>query len=118
MNYFNDYASFYPISSARDEFDAYQFPDQTSATEGVNYNAPYSTFTDPRGIPEQPRTIVGSSTSLPATDSYGTHYCNLSADWCLMLESPGSLAPSTSYTNQTDGYGQSSYTGNYWPESS
>ena len=116
MDYFNDFASFYPISSAREESDAYQFPNQTSATEGVNYNAPYSTFTDPWGIPEQSGSMVGSSMSLPATDSYGTHCCNLSADWCLTLESPEPLAPSTSHTNQMDGYGQPSYTGSYWPE--
>ena len=116
MSYFNDYASFYPISSARDEFDAYQFPDQTSATEGDNYGAPYSSFTDPWGMLEQPGSMVGSSTSLPATDSHGTHCCNLSADWCLTLESPELLAPTTSYTNQTGSYGQPSYSGDYWPE--
>ena len=116
MDYFNDYASFYPTSSAREEFNAYQFPNQTSATEGVNYNVPYSTFTNCWGMPEQPGPTVGSSTSLPATDSYGRHCCDSSADWCLTLESPEPLAPSTSYTNQTDSYGQPSYSGNYWPE--
>jgi len=116
MDHFNDYASFYPISSARDEFDAYQFPDRTSATEGDNYDVPYSSFTDLWGMPEHPESMAGSSTSLPATDSHGTHCRNLSADWCLTLESPEPLAPSTSYTNQTDDHGQPSYSGDYWPE--
>ena len=116
MDYFDDYGNFYPNPSAREELDAYQFPDQTPVTEGVNYDAPYSTFTDTRGIPEQPGTIASSSTSPPATDSYGTHYCNLFADRCLTLESPEPLAPYTSHTSQTDGYVQPSYTGNYRPE--
>jgi len=80
MDYFNDFASLYPTSSAREEFNAYQLPDQASATEGVNYDVPYSTFTDPWGMPEQPGFMTGSSTNLLATDSYGRHYCNLSAD--------------------------------------
>jgi len=115
MDYFNDYASFYPTSSAREEPNTFQPSDQTSAT-GWTDNQPYNTFTDLWGMPEQSGSVVGEPTNLLATTSYGEHRCNLFADWCLTLESPESLAPATSYVNQADGYSQPSYSSNYWPE--
>jgi len=89
MAYFNDYANYYPISSAREELNTYQLLDQTPATEETNYNeGPYNTSTDYWTMPEQLGSMVGLSTSLPAT----------------------------SYVNQTDGYGQPLYSSHHWPE--
>jgi len=117
MAYFNDYANYYPISSAREELNTYQLLDQTPATEEANYNeGPYNTSSDYWTMPEQLGSIVGLSTSLPATAGYGEHCYNLFADWCLTLGSPESLAPATSYVNQTDGYGQPLYSSHHWPE--
>jgi hypothetical protein len=113
MNYPNDYAGFYPASSAREEFNEYQFLGQASATEDANTQWMCNTFADSWGTYEQPGPTARSSTTLPATTGYGKHCCNLFADWCLTLESLESLAPATSYTNQADGYGQPSY---YLPE--
>ena len=116
MDYFNDYASLYPTSSAREEPNTSQFPDQTSAA-GWADNQPYNTFTDLWNMPEQSGSVVGEPTkNLLATTSYGEHRRNNFTDWCLTLESPDSLAPATSYANQVDGYGQPSYSNNYWPE--
>jgi hypothetical protein len=113
MNYFNAYAGFYPASSAREEFNEYQFLGQASATEEANFQRTYNAFANSWETYEQPGPTAGSSTTLPATAGYGKHCCNLFADPCLTLESLESLAPATSYTNQADGYGQPSY---YWPE--
>ena len=113
MAYFNGYSSLYPTSSFREEFNTYQFLDQTSATEEASYEGQYGTFTDGRCAFELPEFTVGSSTSLPATAGHGKNHCNLSVDWCLMLESLEPLAPTT--TN-IDGYNQPSYSDDYWPE--
>jgi hypothetical protein len=113
MNYFNGYAGFYPPSSAREEFNEYQFLGQASAAEDANAQWMYNAFADSWGTYEQPGPTAGSSTTLPATTGYGKHCCNLFADGCLTLESLESLVPATSYANQADGYGQPSY---YWPE--
>ena len=108
MAYFNDYASLYPTSSVRED----QFLDRTSATEEASYQGQYSTFTDGWHTFELPRLTVSSPTSLPATAGHGKNYCNLSVDWCLMLESLEVLAPTT--TN-IDDYDQPSYSDHYWP---
>jgi len=116
MDYFGDYASLYPTSSAREEPKTYQPPDQTLATGGAD-NQPYNyTFTDLWNMPEQSGSVVDESTNLLATTSHGKYCCNLFADRYLMPGSPESLAPATSYVNQADGYGQPSYSNNYWPE--
>jgi hypothetical protein len=72
MDYFNDHASFYPTSSAREEFNDYQLPGQTSATEETNY-------LDSWNASEQPGPTVGSLTGPPATAGYGKHCCKLSS---------------------------------------
>jgi len=73
MDYFNDYASFYPVSSAREELDVYQFPDQTSQDQ-------YSTFSDCWDALEQPVPTVGLPTTLPVAAGHGEHCCNLFID--------------------------------------
>jgi len=116
MDYFNDYASLYPTSSAREEPNTYQSLDQTSAT-GVADDQLYKyTLTDLWNMPEQSGSVVDESTNLLDTTSYGKYCCNLFADRYLISGSPESLAPATSYVNQADGYGQPSYLSNYWPE--
>ena len=116
MAYFNNYTSFYPTPSAREEFSAHQFLDQTSAAEGVNYEGSQVTFPDCWNTFQQPEPTVGSSAALPATVGHGEHYYNLFVDWRLTLGSPESLAPATSYMNQTGSYDQLSYSSHYWPE--
>ena len=117
MDDFNDYASLYPTSSAREEPNTYQPLDQRSATGGGADNQRYNyTFADLWNMPEQSGSVVDESTNLLATTSYGKHCCNLFADRCLMPGSPESLAPATSYVNQADGYVQPSYSNKYWPE--
>ena len=113
MAYFTDYASFYPTSSAHEEFNGYQFLDQTSATEEANYQGPYSTFTDLWNTFERPGPTVGSPTTLPATVSIVVTF---SPTGVLTPGPPESLAPAISYPDQTDGYGQPPYSSYYWPE--
>ena len=119
MAYFDDHASFYSTSSTREEFNTYQFLNQTTATEEANYQFEghsYGTLTDLWNKFEQPEPTVGSPTALPATAGDGKHCYNLFADWCLTLGSPELLALATSYPDQTDGYGQPPYSSYYWPE--
>ena len=116
MDYFNDYASLYPTSSAREESNTYQSLDQTSATGGADNQLYNYAFTDLWDMPEQSGSVVDESTNLLDTTSYGKHRYSLLADRYLMPGSPESLAPATSYANQADGYGQPSYLSNYWPE--
>jgi len=106
MDHFNNYASSCPTSSAREEFDLYRFPDQTTATEEPSHQEPYSTFPDYWDAFEQPGRAVSLPTTLPATAGHGKHCCNPFVDWCLTLESPESLAPATPRANKQDGYGQ------------
>ena len=116
MDYFNDYASLYPTSSAREEPNTYQPPDQTSANGGAGDRPFNYTFADLWSTPEQSGSMVGESTNLLVTTSYGKHCCNLFADRYLMPESPESPAPATSFVKKADGYAQPSYSNNYWPE--
>ena len=115
MAYFNDYASSYPTSSAREESNAAcQFLDQTLTTEGAKYEGSYITFTDPWSTFEQPGPTVGSPRALPDMTGYSEYYCNIFVDWCLTLKSPDSLDPATQYTTNTNGYDQPAYSDHYW----
>ena len=117
MDFFNDYASFHPISSAREEFDVYPFPDQTTATEEASHQEQFSTFPDCWEALEQPAPTVDLPATLPAAAGHGKHFCNLFIDWCLTPESPESLLPTNSWaTNQQDGYSQPSSSSYRWPE--
>jgi hypothetical protein len=143
MAHFNDYASIYPTSSAREEpnacrfldstlpteetdyqfddtsiregFKAYNFLDQTSAAEEASNSGLQNTLTDRWGMFEQSRPAVSLQTTPRATANHGKHHCNLFVDWCLMPGSPESLAPATSYMHQVDGFGQPPYSRNYRP---
>ena len=122
MDCFNDYPSFYPISSAREEFDVYPFPDQTTVTEETSHQEQYSqeqysTFPGCWEALEQPAPTVGLPTTLPAAAGHGKHFYNFFIDWCLTPESPESLLPVNSWTaNQPDGYSQPSSSSYRWPE--
>ena len=116
MDHFNDYTGSYPISSAREEFDVYRFPDQTTTTGEPGYRENPSTFPDFWETLEQPGPTVSLPTILPATSGHGKHCYNPFVDWCLTLESPESLALATSWADQPDGYDQPSSSGYYWPE--
>jgi len=116
MDYFNDYANFYPVSSTREEFDVYQFQDQMTATEETSYQEQQNTFPDCWNALEQPVTTVGLPTTLPAAAGYGEHCCNLFIDRCLTHEPPESLLPTSSWTNQPGGYSQPSSSSYHWPE--
>ena len=117
MDWFPDYASFYPISSAREEFDVYSFPDQTTATEEASHQGQFSTFPDGWDVLEQPAPTVDLPTTPPAAAGHSKHCCNFFIDWCLRLESPELLLPTNSWTtNQPDGYNQPSSSSYHWPE--
>jgi len=116
MDYFGDYASLYPTSSAREESNTCQPPDQTLATGGADDQLYNYTFTDLRNMPEQSGSVVDELTNLLAATSCGKHCYNLFADRYFTPGSPESLAPAASYVNQADGYGQPSYSNSYWPD--
>ena len=103
MTYFNDFnhASFY--SSTSGGLYPHPPPSQMFAvdTEGANGQI--------YGSPADQWSMVGSPTSLRATDSFGEYPSDCSIDWCLTREPPESVAPTTSYTSRNDGYS--------WPSS-
>ena len=115
MAYFNnDYNNadfYYPAlpAPAPEEFDAYQFPRQEPTAEEVNFPA-HPTLDDQWNMARRPGSMVGEPTN------YGNHQHNPPVDWCLTREPPESVAPATSYATQAGGYGQPSYSGQYWPE--
>jgi len=116
MDYFNDHTSFYPISSAREEFDVYRLPDQPTATEEASYQEQSNTFPNYWGAFEQPGPMIDLPTTLPAMAGNGKHCCNLFIDWYLTPESPESLLPTNLWTNQPDDYSQPSSSSYCWPE--
>jgi hypothetical protein len=115
MAYFNtNNANFYSTSPAFGEPDAYPFLSQMSAIEGVGSTYTYGAFTDQWGMVEQSGPTAGSSTSL-ATAGYGKHHCIHFTNLCLTYESPESAGSAAWLETQTNGYGQPSYTEQYWP---
>ena len=78
MAYSNNYdnSSFYSTFSAPGEFETYPFLDQIPTIEEANVH-PHNPLADPWGTAGQPSHLVGSSTSLQATASYGKHICNI-----------------------------------------
>ena len=116
MAYFNgtNNASFYSTSSAFGEPDAYPLLSQMLATEGVGSTYTYGAFTDQWGMAEQPGPTVDSLTSL-ATADYGKYHCIHFIGRSLTYESSESAASAASFETQTNGYGQPSYTEQYWP---
>jgi len=115
MAYFNnDYNNadvYYPAlpAPAPEEFDAYHLPRQEPAAEEINFPA-HPTLDDQWGMARRPGSTVGEPTN------YGNYQHNHRADWRLTCEPPESVAPATSYATQAGGYGQPSYSGQYWPE--
>ena len=115
MAYFDtNNTNFYSTSSAFGESDAYLFLSQMSATEGVGSTYTYGAFTDQWGMAEQPGPKVDESTSLVAA-GYGKHHCIDLVSRCLTHEPTESVVSATSYETRTNGYGQPSYTEQYWP---
>ena len=116
MAYSNDFnnASFYPTSSTPSEFEQYPFLGRTSVTEEADVQA-YHPFADPWSMTGWPRRPVGSPTSPRVEANYGKRIYNLFIEWRLTRELPESVAPATPHATQTDGCGQPSYSGGYWP---
>ena len=77
MAYYNtNNAGFYPTYSASNELEAYPFLGQMSATGEADAQT-YHPLADPWNMAGQPSHLVGWSTSLQATASYGKHICNI-----------------------------------------
>ena len=110
MAYFNDAnnSSFY--SSVSGALYSYPSPNQVFAidTEGAN-NQIFADPTDRWSMGRRSGPMVGPPTSLRATANSGERHSDPSIDSCLTCEPPGSVAPTTSYTSRTDGYGWPSY---------
>ncbi|KAF9645112.1 hypothetical protein BDM02DRAFT_3120722, partial [Thelephora ganbajun] len=93
---FYDYNTNFCTTSTSSEFGACPSLNQTLANEEANIRTT-DTFTDGWSVGRQPGYMVGSPRSLRAEAS---------------LESAPSVTP---YSTQTDGYGQPSFPGHYWP---
>jgi len=107
MAYYNDASNADHYSFVPGGAYSYQSPCQTFVTETERtYEQIYTGPTDQWSVVRQSGPMIGSSTSLWATDSFGEHRSGRFIDWCLNREPPESVAPTTSYTSGTD---------NCWP---
>ena len=111
MAYFDDpnHASFYSSVSGG----IYSYPplnNQTFAIDAEVANSQLSADpTDPWSMDRRPGPRFGSPTSLRATASFGERHSDSFTDSCLTREPPESVAPTTPYTNRSDGYSGPSY---------
>jgi len=103
MAYYNDASNADYYSFVSGEAYSYPSPCQTFVTETERtYEQIYAGPTDQWSVVRQSGPMIGSSTSLRATDSFGEHRSGRFIDWCLKREPPESVAPTTSYASRTD----------------
>lgn len=115
-NNVNNSSFYYSIPSGSVEFDSYPFLGQMSATEEANKQTT-STVDGRWNTIGWHEPMVGSSSSLQATASYGEHQRNLFVGWYLTREFPESVASTTSDETQAI-YGHRSYPHYHWPAAS
>ena len=111
MAYYNNTnnTSFYSTPFASGGFYSYPHPTQTFFTDTEEANGQiYADSTDQwSAVRSGP--MVGSPTSVRATDSFGERRSDYFIDSYLTRESTESMAPTTSYTSGTSGYSWPSY---------
>ena len=111
MAYFNDTnnTNFYSTPFASGGFYSYPHPTQTFVTDTEEANGQiYADSTDQwSAVRSGP--MVGSPTSVRATDSFGERRSDYFIDSYLTREPTESLAPTTPYTSGSNGYSWPSY---------
>jgi len=71
-------ANIYPTSSVLTEFEGYPFLSQMTNAEEVDFQADY-TFADPWSMAEQSSLLASSASGFGETASYGTYHCHRSS---------------------------------------